>query len=215
MERLLSLFASTTRMQRDLGAEVGLSEYNVSVHLERARAAGDPRVIAGDEARRIERERQLAEERQAREAAKPALSETEAAAVAPAARSPDPAPVPDPAPAPVPATPSAAPKPATQGRDQPPGDLVGLPAGTVLLIDRGWVVGPTGVKKGFPLICSTLSILAATADALLPAAHIAKKAGVRSGEAVLAQLNYWKDDLAAIGIEVVVVGDSVKLRRAA
>lgn len=189
LEKLLELYAGTTRQQKDIGAELGLSEWKVSTLIKAARATNDSRIVAGDAARA------------ALKATDPAAPPVKVAATAP--------------PAPAPASQkAAAPKaaPAAKPSDQPPGDLVALKHDQVLAVDRGWIIGPAGSVKGFPLIAGVLATLAA--GELLPAKLVAQRSGARSGEAVLQMLQFWRDDLGRIGVEVVRVGTAdVRLRR--
>ena len=190
LEKLLELYAGTTRQQKDIGAELGLSDWKVSTLIKAARGANDSRVVAGD-------------------AARAALKAAEASAAPVKVARPAPPPAPTPAPQPA-AAPKAAPAP--KPSDLPPGDLVDLKQDQVLAVDRGWIVGPAGSVKGFPLIAGVLATLAA--GELLPAKLVAQRSGARSGDAVLQMLQFWREDLGRIGVEVVRVGTAdVRLRR--
>lgn len=190
LETLLGLYGSTTRQQKEIGAELGLSEWKVSTLIKAARGANDSRVVAGD-------------------AARAAMKAAEASAAPVKVAPPDPPPPPAPAAQPT-AAPNAAPAP--KPSDLPPGDLVDLKQDQVLAVDRGWIVGPAGSVKGFPLIAGVLAALGS--GDLLPAKLVAQRSGARSGEAVLQMLQFWRDDLGRIGVEVVRVGATdVRLRR--
>lgn len=182
LEELLDLYGTTTRQQKDIGAELGLSEFKVSTLIKAARAGTDPRAVAGD-------------------AARAALKAAPVQAQA------------EPTPPSVAATPAASPPAAIPAPGpQPPGDLVALKHDQVLAIDRGWIVGPAGATKGFTLINAVLLLLAS--GETIPAAIVARKSGVRSAEAVLAQLTFWRDDLARIGVELIkVTATEIHLRR--
>lgn len=87
-----------------------------------------------------------------------------------------------------------------------------LPDDQAVAINAGWIVGPAGTVKGFPLVNAILQVLA-TGD-LLGAGAIAQRAGARSPAAVLAMLDQWRGDLEGIGIEILRFGqDSIRLRR--
>lgn len=196
LETLLDLYAGTTRLQKDIGTELGLSDWRVSTLIKAARAANDSRVVAGDAARAA-----------MKAAAPPELAAVVSAKAAVAAKVPAP---------PSPPTPSrqhaAKPEPAPKPGDQPPGDLIELKHDQVLAVDRGWIVGPAGPVKGFPLIAGVLATLAS--GDLLPAKVVAQRSGARSGEAVLQMLQFWREDLGKIGVEIVRVGTAdVRLRR--
>lgn len=79
-------------------------------------------------------------------------------------------------------------------------------------IRSGWIVGPAGTRKGFPLVNAVLSVLAG--GDLIGTTQVAERAGARSAAAVRAVLDQWREDLEAIGVEVIHFGDSVRLRRA-
>ena len=277
-ERLIELYDTTERTQRDLAAELGLKEYKASEILKSARSLGDARVSRGDSVRAEIKARKLAEEKAARDGRAKAAAQQPTAtdeivrlwrdtllkqseigervgkstpyvgaiisqkrkAASPDIRVGDQArlkaeaerlkpvepaePPPQPvrtAASPLESAPAAiaqpsqdAPPASRRARDvDHPGDLVLLKQGEVLAVDRGWIVGPAGVLKGFPLINAVLMTLAA--GELFDATVVAKKCAVRSGDAVLAQLSHWKADLGTIGVEVVRVGKAdVRLRRA-
>lgn len=87
-----------------------------------------------------------------------------------------------------------------------------LPDDQAVAIAAGWIVGPAGTIKGFPLVNAVLQVLAG--GALVGVTVIAERAGARSAAAVQAILSQWRGDLERIGVEIVHFGDSIRLRRA-
>ena len=166
-EPVLDLFGSTELTQRAIGAELGIAEHRISVMLKAARAAGDPRVLRGDEVRarlESERRRKDAEARQARKAPSP---------------------------------------------PPPPVEIVADPAALVRIED-GFIHGPAGSVKSFPLISRVLAMMAS--GAVVNARDIAKTCEVRSGAAVMNQLIFWREDLAKIGIALIADSDTLDLQ---
>lgn len=186
-EALLEAYGGTSQLQKDIGTKLGLRGPEVSIILKMYRTKKDPRVLAGDIARTAAKE--------PGKAFVPASAKIAPGVAAKAAVA-----------AKVQAPPAAATGPL------PPGDLVELKQGQVLAVDRGWIIGPAGAVKGFPLVNGALAALAS--GDLFPSAVIAQRSGARSGDAVLQQLQFWREDLARIGVEVVRVGAAdVRLRR--
>lgn len=182
------LWRDTLLKQSEIGEQVGKTVAFVGAIISQKRKKRSPAILVGDAAR-------LKADAERLKMVPPAA----AAAAAPAE--------------PAVAAPVGAPVPAKPRDPDQPDDLVLLKPGEILAIDRGWIVGPAGSLKGFPLIGAVLMTLAG--GELFDATVVAKKCAVRSGDAVLAQLSHWKADLASIGVEVVRVGKAdVRLRRA-
>lgn len=145
-------------------------------------------------------------------------SEVASELVAPPAPEPagSPAPLPDPPPAEdgtVRRASGNAVRPAGPGPDsENSGIAPELPDGHVVAINAGWIVGPAGTVKGFPLVNAILQVLAK--GDLLGAGAIAQRASARSPAAVLAVLDQWRGDLENVGVEILRFGqDSIRLRR--
>lgn len=104
-------------------------------------------------------------------------------------------------------------RPARPGPDPEPTETTPqLPDDQVVAINAGWIVGPAGTIKGFPLINAVLQVLAA--GRLTAVGTIAERAGARSAAAVQAMLGQWRVDLEKVGVEIVHFGDDIRLRRA-
>lgn len=127
-----------------------------------------------------------------------------------------PAPLPDPTPVEkgtVRRASGSAVRPARPGPDpETPKMEAELPDDQVVAVNAGWIIGPAGTIKGFPLVNAVLQVLAD--GSLVAVATIAERAGARSAAAVQAILGQWRSDIERIGVEIVHFGGDIRLRRA-